>query len=142
MQRFITKSAEETQKLAEKLAEKYKDGAIIALSGPLGAGKTTFAIGFAKGLGIKSPLISPTFILIKEYQLPFRSYAKLYHIDLYRLEGRQQLLDLGLKDLFDNSENIILIEWAEKLTKFWSKPVIKINLEYLSESKRKITIMD
>lgn len=142
MQELITNSAEETQKLAKKLAQKFKNGAIIALSGLLGAGKTTFVQGFAKGLGIKSKLISPTYLLIREYQLPFQNEAKLYHIDLYRLEEQPQILDLGLKDLFENSKNIILIEWAEKLTDVWSKPVIKINFEYLSKSKRKITIMD
>ncbi len=149
MHQIITTSAEETEEFANKFAKKYKrsfstnkSGVIIALSGPLGAGKTTFIQGFAKGLGIKSKLTSPTFILVKEYPLPFRSDAKLYHIDLYRLESPQQLLDLGLKDLFDDSKNIILIEWAEKLINLWGKPVVKINLEYLSEFKRKMTITD
>lgn len=142
MQEFITKSAEETQNLAVSLAQKYKQGVIITLLGPLGAGKTTFVQGFAKGLGIKSKLISPTFILVKEYQLPYQSDAKLYHIDLYRLENQQQIMDLGLTDLFNNPQNIILIEWAEKLTNLPKKPVTKINLEYVSETDRKITVMD
>ncbi len=142
MNRLITKSAEDTQKLAEKFAKKYAKGAIITLSGPLGAGKTTFAAGFAKGLGIKSKLISPTFILVREYELPFTSNAKLYHIDLYRLENKQQILNLGLNDIFDNHRNIILIEWAEKLANLQNKPIIKINFKYLTKSKRQITITD
>lgn len=142
MNRLITKSAKETRELGTKLAKEYQNGAILALMGDLGAGKTTFAAGFAKGLGIKSKLISPTYILIREYQLYSQSYAKLYHIDLYRLENQQQILDLGLKDIFDNPKNIVLIEWAEKLINLPRKHLIKINFEYLSESKRRITITD
>lgn len=140
MKKYITNSVEETQKLAAKIAEKYKNGAIIALDGPLGAGKTTFIQGFAQGLGIKSKIISPTFVLMKEYDLPHDSNAKLYHIDLYRLESRQQINNLGLTDLLINPKNIFLIEWAEKLTDLPKSEIIKINIEYISEKSRQIVV--
>lgn len=142
MNQLITKSAEETQKLAEKLAQKFKNGAIITLHGPLGAGKTTFVQGFAIGLGIKARIISPTFVLMREYALPYEKDAKLFHIDLYRLESEQDINNLGLTDLFVNPKNIFLIEWAEKLTNLPKRQVIKINFEYISRSKRQITITD
>lgn len=140
--KFISNSVKETQKIAQKLAQKYQNGGVLALSGNLGAGKTTFATGFAKGLGIKSKVISPTFVLIKEYFLPSTNDAKFYHIDLYRLENPEDLENLGLNDLFANPRNIILIEWAEKLTNLPQKKLIKINFEILSDLKRKITITD
>lgn len=141
MNKYITNSAEETQKLAAELAQKYKNGAIITLNGPLGAGKTTFVQGFALNLGIKSKILSPTFVLMREYVLPYEKDARLYHIDLYRLEGKQQINDLGLTDLFMNPKNIFLIEWAEKLTGL-PKEIIKINFEYLSENSRQIILTE
>lgn len=147
---FISKSEKDTQKIASKLALKYQNGAVIALSGNLGAGKTTFAQGFTKGLGIKNKIISPTFVLIKEYSLPQNikdqtclPAGRFYHIDLYRLKNQQEIENLGLNDLFINPKNIILIEWAEKLTNLSkSKKFIKINFEIISEFERKITITD
>lgn len=139
--KYISNSAEETEKFASKLAQKFKDGAILALSGNLGAGKTTFTKGFAHGLGIKNKIISPTFVLIKEYPIPLKNNTKLYHIDLYRLENPEEIENLGLSDLFINPSNIILIEWAEKL-KNLPKNTINITFEYISESKRQITIKD
>lgn len=142
MNKFITNSAEETQKLAETLALKHHDGAIITLTGNLGAGKTTFVQGFAKGLGIKDKILSPTFVLMREYNLPYESDAKLFHIDLYRLESKQQINDLGLIDLFVNPKNIFLIEWAEKLTDLPKNKIVKINFKYLSENSRQIALKD
>lgn len=142
MKKYITNSVEETQKLASKLAKKYREGGIIALDGPLGAGKTTFAAGFAKGLGIKNKIISPTFVLMRGYDVPFEKDARFFHIDLYRLEGKEQINNLGLTDLFINPKNIFLIEWAEKLTDLPKNKITKIKIEYISESSRQITITD
>lgn len=142
MKKYITKSAEETEKLAEKLAEKFKNGGIIALDGPLGAGKTTFSNGFAKGLGIKSKILSPTFVLMREYVLPFENDARFYHIDLYRLENKEDINSLGLTDLFANPKNIFLIEWAEKLTNLQKNKITKIKFIYLDESSRQITVTE
>lgn len=128
MKKFETKSAEETKLLASKFATKHS-GNIIALIGELGSGKTTFVQGFAKGLGIKEKIISPTFVLIKQY-------STLYHVDLYRVENFQ---DLGFEEILANPNNIVLIEWAEKF-KNLPKNTIRITIEKLAGDKRLITI--
>lgn len=129
---YTTNSEKETKALAKKLARK-RHGNIIALTGELGAGKTVFAQGFAKGLGVTEKIISPTFILIRQYPI---SKKTLYHVDLYRVENFQ---GLGLKEIFENPNNIVLIEWAEKI-KDLPKNTKKITIEKLEGDKRLITI--
>ncbi len=128
MKKFITNSPQETKKLAGNLARKLKGG-IIALSGDLGTGKTTFVQGFAKGLGIKDKIISPTFVLIRQYK-------NLYHIDLYRINTFDHL---GLEEILSDKNNIVLIEWAEKL-RYLPQKTKKISIEKLEDNKRLITI--
>lgn len=137
---YQTKSEQETKELAKKLAQKCKNGGIFALFGDLGAGKTTFAQGFAQGLNIKEQLISPTFVLIKEYQIPNQNSGKLYHIDLYRLENLNGVRQLGLEEIFENHNNIILIEWADKLGRLLPKKAVEIYFKQLSENQRQIKI--
>lgn len=138
MKTFITQSNIETQKLAENLAKNFKSGT-IALSGPLGVGKTTFAQGFARGLGIKDKIISPTFVLIRQHQIP-KTKKIMYHIDLYRLEKEKEFLELGLEELFSDKNATIIIEWAEKIKKILPKDTIWISFKMLSENKREITL--
>lgn len=135
---YISKSEQDTKKIAANLAKQIKSG-IIALSGELGAGKTTFVQGFAEGLGIKEKIISPTFVLIKQHRIP-TSKIQLHHIDLYRLEKKEEFANLGLEDLLNNSNQLILIEWAEKIKKLLPKTTKWISLEAISDKKRKITI--
>lgn len=131
---YITNSEKETKKLAEKLA-KNPSSNIIALTGELGAGKTIFAQGFAKGLGIKEKIISPTFVLVRQHKIP-KMKKIFYHIDLYRIE---QFESLGLKEIMADQSNIVLIEWAEKL-KDLPKNAIKILIQKQDSSKRVITL--
>lgn len=135
MKQFITNSKKETKDLAEKLAQKFTAG-VVALMGELGAGKTTFVQGFAKGLGVKGKIISPTFVLIRQHKIP-NSLKILFHIDLYRVDG---ISSLGLEELWSNKENIILIEWAEKAKNFLPKNSTYIKFNSLDKNKRKIII--
>lgn len=135
MKQYISTSEEETRKIARELARDFKTG-VIALTGELGAGKTTFVQGFAKALGIKDKIISPTFVLIRQHKFNKRI---LYHIDLYRLEGKIDIKQLGIEELF-NSNNIIIIEWAEKIEKDLPKKTIKISLKKVTENERLITV--
>lgn len=106
-----TASAEMTRQVAAELAQDLSDGDVILLSGDLGAGKTQFAQGIAKGLGIAEPVTSPTFNIMFEYA---SGRIPLYHFDLYRLEGAQQLEDIDFYALVDDSTpGIALIEWAD-----------------------------
>lgn len=142
----ITKSAEETKKIAANLAEKLKkqplSGAalIISLEGNLGSGKTTFIQGLAQELGVKENILSPTFVIQKDFSLSLNNFKNLYHIDAYRLKNPQELLDLGFADLIKNPENLITIEWADKIKKILPKNILWIRFENLGKNKRKIII--
>ena len=110
----ITKSAEETQKLGQKIGASLVGGEILALQGDLGSGKTTFIQGLAEGLGVKNRVNSPTFILMRTYNLGERDF---YHVDLYRLEKNieSEIENLGIPDIWGKEDNIVAIEWAEKI---------------------------
>lgn len=138
MAKYESSSEEQTKRIAQQLAKKAKSR-IFALTGELGAGKTIFAQGFAKGLGIKDKIISPTFVLIRQHQIP-KSSKTLYHIDLYRLEQLKDTKRLGLEEIWSNPNNIILIEWAEKAQKLLPKNAVKINISKGGNQKRIITL--
>ncbi len=117
----ITRTAEETKEFARKLAELLEEGSLLTLSGQLGAGKTTFTQGLAKGLDIKKNVTSPTFTLLKIYngRLP------LYHIDAYRLEGIDQ--DLGFEEYIDG-DGVCVIEWSQFIMQLL--PAECLNIEF------------
>lgn len=146
MMEIITKSAEETKKFGFNLAAALKKepasnkALIIALEGNLGSGKTTFIQGLAKGLGIKENVLSPTFLILKQFPIALKNFRNLYHIDAYRLKNPQELLELGFKDLIKNPKNIIVIEWADKVKKILPRGIIKIKFENLGKNKRKIIL--
>ena len=139
---FITESARQTQKIGRKVATDLikKTPTIIALTGDLGSGKTTFVQGFVKGLGIRKKIISPTFILMRTYKA--RKAKMLYHLDLYRLENnfKEEMENLGVSDIWKEKNNILVIEWAEKIKNLLPKGTAWIRFEYLSDNKRKIII--
>lgn len=138
---FQSKSKEETQSFAQNLAKDFLGkGGVIALMGELGAGKTTFTQGFVKGLGITEKIISPTFILMRQHQIP-KSNQIFYHLDLYRLEGQINIEELGLKEIFENPKNIILIEWAEKIKGILPKNTLMVVFKKNSEQSRQINIL-
>lgn len=132
---FFTAGAEETQALAKDLAKKLKPGDILLFFADLGAGKTTFIQGLAKGLGLKQKVTSPSFILANEYP----GKMPLFHIDLYRLEDGQSIEDLGLEEYYEKG-GVVAIEWAERMGKNLPPKAKKIKIKSLSENKRKITI--
>lgn len=141
MSRLISKSADETRKFAEKIAKSLKPGRVIALYGDLGSGKTTFVQGLAAGFEIKHRIISPTFIIIRSYQLKTKNLKPkmFYHIDLYRT-GKADFDGLGLKEIINDKNGFVAIEWAEKIEKFLPKNSLKIKLEILSDNEREIKV--
>ncbi|MDP3954406.1 MAG: tRNA (adenosine(37)-N6)-threonylcarbamoyltransferase complex ATPase subunit type 1 TsaE [bacterium] len=144
--KIVSNSLKETQKIASDLADKIaekgpgKYAAVIALEGELGAGKTTFVQGFAKALGIKRHLTSPTFVLIKSYSLQATHYKLLIHIDAYRLKDYKDLIKLGVDKVVNDSGNIILIEWSDRVKKILPKKYIKVHIDHVSETERLIRI--
>lgn len=147
---IITQSPQETARVGEELGnrlrkkvngkrEKGRGGAVvICLYGELGSGKTTFAQGFARGLGITSRLLSPTFIIVRRYQLP-KTIGFLYHIDLYRVTEKD-LTGLGLSEIFSDCNSYVLIEWAEKLGNCMPKERIDVRFKTLEDGRHVLTI--
>lgn len=108
---------------------------ILALEGELGGGKTTFLQGFAKGLGVKEKILSPTFVIVKRFQLnnlPMEQFSNFYHIDCYRIKKTKEILDLGFQEIISNSKNIITIEWAERIKKILPKDVILVKFDFIN----------
>ena len=112
---FIIDSYQKTQSLGEKIAKKLTGGEVLALHGNLGGGKTTFVQGLAKGLGIKRRIISPTFVIVRTYNLKLQNAKRFYHIDLFRVESQKDIKMLGVEEIINDPKNIIVIEWAERL---------------------------
>lgn len=150
---IITKSPKETEIIGKALAQelqffsrqKRNSALIIALGGNLGGGKTTFVKGIAQGLGIKRKITSPTFIIIKKYKIPITSNllslaSDLYHIDCYRIQKPKEILDLGFNEIISNSENIIVIEWAERIRRILPKERVTVKFEFVDEETRKLKI--
>jgi len=141
---IVTKSSEETKKAGMALGqilgrEPLSNKAfIIALEGDLGSGKTTFIQGLATGLGIKENVLSPTFVIQKDFSLQLKNFKNFYHIDAYRLKNPKELLELGFKDLIRNPENLIVIEWADRVRKILPRGVIWMKFENLGQDKRRI----
>lgn len=111
---------------------------IIALSGNLGAGKTTFVQLLAKELGVSEKVTSPTFTIMKGYELAGR-FNLLVHMDAYRIEDLSELGPLRFSELLANKSNLLCIEWAEKIQSALPSEIIKINIEILPDGKREIT---
>ncbi len=145
MKKIITKSNLETKKFAENFAKNLKGGETILLIGDLGAGKTTFTQGLAKGLGIKDKINSPTFVTLKEYPISKADGCglkaeSLVHVDCYRFKNYRDAYSVGLTDFLEKPDTICVIEWPEKIKEILPKNIIKINLKHISENNRQITI--
>lgn len=133
---FLSTSAKQTEEFAFNFAKQIKDGQIIAFRGGMGMGKTTFTRGFVAGLGIEEDVSSPTFALINEYQT---SERKVYHFDMYRISGIDDLYDIGFFDYLDE-KSILIIEWSERIEQALPPQTIFIELEQTEEATRKITV--
>ena len=129
---FSTNSSEETLEFAKRLSEKVKKSDVVTLEGDLGAGKTTFTKGLAKGLGIKRNVNSPTFTIIKEYK---GGRLPLYHMDVYRLEDADE--DLGFDEYF-HGDGITVVEWAHLIEDQLPSERLDIKILYVNDSTRKI----
>lgn len=135
-----TKSSLETQRLGREFGQKIKNGGVLFLFGDLGGGKTTFTQGLAQSLGIKRQIVSPTFLIMRTYELPGTTDQVFNHLDLYRIESEKDVHSLGLSEILENPGNIVVIEWAERLGKAKPKVRTEIHFEYIDENNRNIVI--
>lgn len=133
-----------SQKLLVRIIKiKSKTSVVLALYGDLGTGKTTLTQELAKQLGIKKNIISPTFVIMKIYNINPNSiyysyFKKLIHIDAYRLDSYLELLKIGWQEIIKDKDNLIVIEWPEKVTEIIPKNAIKILLSHINEETRQI----
>lgn len=144
---YITNNASQTKKIGESLAKKIlnkkkkeKKAQVLALQGELGGGKTTFLQGFAKSLGIKERILSPTFVILKKFRLLNQNFKFFYHIDCYRVKKEREILSLGFKKIISDPQNIITVEWANHIKNILPKGVISIDFSFHNKNKRKIII--
>lgn len=140
---IITNSAAETaeagSRFSQNLIGRGSGPRVVCLYGNLGSGKTTFTQGFAKGLGITTRLLSPTFIIVRRYSIP-ETEKFLYHIDLYRLKDTGDFRELGLDEIFSDPESIVVVEWAEKLAGRLPDRRTDIHFKVLTDGTHKITV--
>jgi len=164
----ITSSSIQTKKLGEKFAKEIlekklkKTAFVVGLEGELGGGKTTFLQGFAKGLGIKEKILSPTFVIYRKSQIPssksqsnpksqIPKFRYFYHFDCYRIGSSKEILGLNFKKIISNPKNIVVVEWADRIRKIMPacnasrsnagrpKDSIWIKFDFIDRRKRKIT---
>jgi len=135
MMNFISESPEETQRLGEELGRLAQPGDLFLLVGNLGTGKTCLTQGIAWGLGIEGYATSPSFVVVNQY----RGRLPLYHIDLYRLDSIEEVIELGLDDYL-YSEGVSVVEWAEKAIEVLPKEHLLIEMNFLSDTSRNVVL--
>jgi tRNA threonylcarbamoyladenosine biosynthesis protein TsaE len=135
---FISRSARQTRRLGARLGALLQGGDVVALEGELGTGKTVFAQGIGRGWGAVTPLLSPTFILIRRHDRP-QNRERLYHIDLYRLNSVEAIIDLGVEELLGHPRAICAVEWADRAAEVFPEEHLWIRLRWLDEYRRSLT---
>jgi tRNA threonylcarbamoyladenosine biosynthesis protein TsaE len=133
---LTTRSESETRDLAARLAAMLSPGDVLLLRGDLGAGKTTFTQGLAQGLGIHAPVTSPTFTLVQEYR---GGRLPLTHFDLYRLDGPDEVFDLGFFDYLEQG-GVVVVEWPERLGADLPEEWLAVELAIEEDDARRITL--
>ncbi|MGH2674690.1 MAG: tRNA (adenosine(37)-N6)-threonylcarbamoyltransferase complex ATPase subunit type 1 TsaE [Actinomycetota bacterium] len=131
---IVTRAPDETRKVAAALAELLVPGDVVSLTGDLGAGKTTFVQGASRGLGVEEQVASPTFVLVREY----RGDVPVYHLDVYRLERLQEVIDLGFEDLLDPA-GVIFVEWGDAIEALLPDQHLRVELRTEEDETRRLS---
>jgi len=133
--KVVSRSAQETQALGGRLGARLGRGDVVACIGPLGAGKTCFLQGLARGLGVMTDVTSPTFVLVNQY----RGRLPVYHVDAYRTGSLTELVDLGLEEML-HGEGVTVVEWADKLLPLLPARTVTVTIEGLGDEPRQIEL--
>ena len=143
----ISKNQQDTEMLAKEffaeILEKFcfaNKACVVGLYGDLGVGKTAFTQSVAKLLGVKRKVNSPTFVIMKRYDLKHKNFKNLFHLDAYRLKNEKELLNLGWEEIISNPDNIIFIEWPENVKKAMPKKHHKVSIKHTKEGYRNFEI--
>ena len=134
----ITGSEAETEALAARMACAVSPGTVIALAGDLGAGKTVFTRGFARALGVKEPVSSPTYTIIQEYRTG--EGRDFFHLDLYRISDEYSALGFGVEEYLDDPEAYVLVEWPERISGIMPPGAVTVHIRHLGGDRREITV--
>ena len=137
-QRFITNGPEETEALGARLARALEPGAVVAFTGDLGAGKTAFVRGLARGLGIPDRVTSPTFTIVNEYE---GGRLPLFHFDLYRLGSADELFDIGWEDYLARG-GVCAVEWSERMEELLEPGTIRVDLRRGEDEDRRVITVE
>ncbi|MCF7890330.1 tRNA (adenosine(37)-N6)-threonylcarbamoyltransferase complex ATPase subunit type 1 TsaE [Candidatus Bipolaricaulota bacterium] len=132
MEVFNSGGPEETEKVGKKLVEKYGPNRLFCLYGPLAAGKTTLVKGLARALEVEETIVSPSYVLLREYQ----GKSSLYHLDLFRIQSGEEFVEAGLDEYLLEPEGIVAIEWADRIEDILPDSRLDVNLELAGEKKR------
>ena len=135
LETVVSSSPAETQAAGERLGARLEAGAVVACVGELGAGKTCFLQGLARGLGVRSAVTSPTFVLVNEYV----GRLRVYHLDAYRTDTLSELIDIGIEE-FMYGDGVTVIEWADKLLPLLPPSTITVTITGLGDEPRRIVI--
>lgn len=146
--KVLSESPEETQKIASLLINtilkqknlKRNKALVISLEGNLGSGKTEFFKGIAKGIKLKERIFSPTFLIMKRFTLKHKLFKFLWHLDCYRLKKISEIKELDFKEIIKNYQNIIFIEWGNKIKRFLPKNHWMIKFKIKGENKRSLEL--
>lgn len=131
-----SKSPEETIEFGKKIARKNLKSNVLALRGDLGGGKTTFLKGFAKEIGVKEEILSPTFVIFRKMRASGKKF--FFHFDCYRIKEEKELLDLGFEKIVKDKNNIVALEWPEKVRDILPKNSVFMEFRYINENEREI----
>ena len=154
---YLTNSPSRTKKIGESFAKNIlkcnltKRAVILGLIGDLGGGKTTFLQGVARGLGIKQAITSPTFVIMRKLKIPRsrksslrdgrnHKFKNFYHFDCYRIQKPTEMLTLGFKEIISDPQNIVVLEWADKIRKMLHEDSLILEFEFIDKNTRKIII--
>jgi tRNA threonylcarbamoyladenosine biosynthesis protein TsaE len=142
---ILSQNYSQTKNMGKILAKEFlktsaKKALVLGLMGDLGGGKTTFLQGFAKGLGLKRKILSPSFVLMRKFKVKSPRFKVFYHLDCYRIEKPKEILILGLKEIISDSRNIVAIEWADRIKRILPKDTIILKFTFINKNKRKIKI--
>lgn len=134
---FFSHSAEQTRRLGWRLGRLAEPGDIVLLRGPLGAGKTQFAQGIARGLGVDRVVRSPTYTLVSVYD---GDQMRLYHVDLYRVEDDADIATVGVEEYIAYEDGVVVVEWPDRGREWLPTEALSVELEHVDETKRRIII--